>query len=62
MIWGKNEGKVPGPLELRSDLNPDAIKYFARNGALWMPQFRKTEITDEELEALAAYLGRNAEK
>jgi hypothetical protein len=30
-----------------------------RQGVSFMPQFRKTEISDEELTALAAYLTRN---
>jgi hypothetical protein len=33
---------------------------MVRQGMSVMPQFRKTEISDGELVALAAYLSRNA--
>jgi mono/diheme cytochrome c family protein len=46
-------------LEERTDLVPEFVKAIVRQGVSFMPQFRKTEISDAELEALAAYLGRN---
>jgi mono/diheme cytochrome c family protein len=46
-------------LEERTDLVPDFVKVIVRQGVSYMPQFRKTEISDAELEALAAYLARN---
>ena len=46
-------------LEERTDLVPDFVKVIVRQGVSFMPQFRKTEISDEELDALAAYLARN---
>ena len=48
----------PGALEDRTDLTPDFIKKSVRNGVYVMPFFRKTEISDAELEALAAYLAQ----
>ena len=44
----------------RTDLVPEFVKVIVRQGVSFMPQFRKTEISDAELEALAAYLARNA--
>jgi mono/diheme cytochrome c family protein len=35
---------------------PELTRAFVRNGVSVMPPFRKTEITDAELAALAAYL------
>ena len=49
-------GQMPAALEARTDLSPDIVKYFVRNGVQTMPFFRKTEISDSDLDALAAYL------
>lgn len=46
----------PAPLEERADLVPELTRAFVRTGVSVMPPFRKTEISDEELEALARYL------
>lgn len=50
------ETDIPAALEQRTDLTPDLVEFYVRNGISIMPFFRKTEIDDEELEALAAYL------
>lgn len=49
---------LPAVLLEREDLTPDIIKTFVRQGVLSMPPFRKTEITDAELDALARYMTR----
>lgn len=46
-------------LEERTDLVPEFIKLVVRQGISFMPHFRKTEINDAELDAMAAYLVRN---
>jgi mono/diheme cytochrome c family protein len=46
-------------LEERTDLVPEFVKVIVRQGVSFMPQFRKTEISDAQLDALAAYLTRN---
>jgi (+)-pinoresinol hydroxylase len=51
-------GRKPAPLEERTDLVPALTKTFVRNGVSVMPFFRKTEISDAELESLAAYLAQ----
>jgi mono/diheme cytochrome c family protein len=43
----------------RTDLVPELVKVIVRQGVSFMPQFRKTEISDADLDALAAYLTRN---
>ena len=48
--------EVPAQLEHRTDLTVDLVKTLTRAGRNTMPNFRKTEISDPELEALAAYL------
>jgi (+)-pinoresinol hydroxylase len=40
----------------RTDLVPVFVKTIVRQGVSFMPQFRKTEISDSDLDALAAYL------
>jgi mono/diheme cytochrome c family protein len=54
----KYQGKVPAALEDRTDLTAQAVKLAVRNGIAMMPFYRKTEINDADLEALAAYLSR----
>jgi mono/diheme cytochrome c family protein len=50
------KGTKPALLEERTDLVPQLTKTFVRTGVSIMPFFRKTEITDVELDALAEYL------
>ncbi len=49
-------GEKPGALEERTDLLPEITRAFVRSGVSVMPPFRKTEISDADLDALAAYL------
>ncbi len=56
----KYKGEKTPLLEARTDLPAAVVKVFVRNGVGIMAPFRKTEITDAELEDLAAYLGRNS--
>jgi mono/diheme cytochrome c family protein len=51
-------GQKPALLEARTDLAPAVTKTFVRTGVSVMPFFRKTEISDADLEALAAYLAQ----
>lgn len=50
------KGAKPAALEERTDLTPELTRAFVRTGVSVMPPFRKTEITDADLAALAAYL------
>ncbi|MEJ0007101.1 MAG: cytochrome c [Steroidobacteraceae bacterium] len=55
----KYGGKLPAVLLERTDLAPQAIAVFVRQGVLLMAPFRKTEITDAELAGLTAYVAAN---
>ena len=55
-LQAKYQGSVPAALEDRRDLTPDLVKFFVRNGVAMMAPLRKTEVSDADLEALAAYL------
>lgn len=50
--------RLPALLEERTDMTPEYLETFVRQGVGVMAQFRKTEITDAELEAMIAYLLR----
>jgi mono/diheme cytochrome c family protein len=58
----KYKGRVSPLLERRADLTAAALKAFVRNGTGAMPMFRKTEITDSQIEAIAAYLKESAKE
>ncbi len=47
----------PALLEQRRDLTPAVVKFYVRHGVGMMPFFRKTELSDPDLDALADYLG-----
>jgi mono/diheme cytochrome c family protein len=50
------KGQKPAALEQRTDLVPELTRTFVRSGVSVMPPFRKTEISDADLAALATYL------
>jgi mono/diheme cytochrome c family protein len=56
------KGAKPAALEERTDLLPELTRAFVRTGVSVMPPFRKTEISDADLDALAAYLAPRAEQ
>jgi mono/diheme cytochrome c family protein len=61
-LAAKYKGSKPTILDQRTDLTPAVTKIFVRKGVSIMPFFRKTEITDAQLNALAAYLARENAK
>jgi mono/diheme cytochrome c family protein len=54
----KYKGETPALLEERTDLTPEVVKSMVRTGVYTMPPFRKTEISDGDLDDLAAYLSK----
>ncbi len=64
-LAAKYKGRQPAVaavLDDRTDLTPASVRFFVRQGVSVMAPFRKTEITDAELDALAAYLTRSKER
>jgi mono/diheme cytochrome c family protein len=55
----KYAGKTSAVLVERTDLSPQAVAVFVRQGVLMMAPFRKTEITDAELAALSAFVAKS---
>jgi mono/diheme cytochrome c family protein len=57
-LAAKYKGSKPALLEERTDLTPQLVRYYVRHGSGVMPFFRKTELSDADLDALGAYLAR----
>jgi mono/diheme cytochrome c family protein len=58
----KYRGALPALLEQRSDLTAPVLRTFVRRGTFSMPPFRPTEITDEEIDDIAAYLAESSKR
>jgi (+)-pinoresinol hydroxylase len=58
-LTAKYQGVKSGVLLEWRDLPEVTLKFVVRHGISVMPAFRKTEISDQELDALAKYLARN---
>jgi (+)-pinoresinol hydroxylase len=54
----KYAGRLPAALEQRTDFTPEIVTYYVRHGIAMMPSFRKTELSDAQVAAIAAYLTR----
>ena len=57
-LRAKYHDAKPALLEDRRDLTPDQVRFFVRHGVSIMPFFRKTEVSDADLDAIGAYLAR----
>lgn len=57
-LAAKYRGSEPALLEQRQDLAPDLVRTIIRQGITVMPPFRKTELSDADLDAIVAYLTR----
>jgi mono/diheme cytochrome c family protein len=55
-LQAKYKGDWKGVLTEWKGLSPDYVRQTVRTGISVMPQFRKTEISDAELDALARYV------
>lgn len=60
-LMGKYQRPGPQALDQGQPIEPGMTRYFVRHGISVMPPFRKTEISDAELDDLAAYLARGPE-
>lgn len=62
MMLGRRLGKDQAELVRRTDLDPDYVKAVVRNGLVNMPPFSRVELSDAELDKIAAYLARKRRK
>ena len=56
----KYRGELPALLEERTDLPAPVLRVFVRRGTWSMPPFRPTEVTDSEIDDIAAYLAQTS--
>lgn len=56
----KYQGKVPALIEQRTDLTPELIRIYVRKGTWSMPPFRKTELSDADIDRISAYIAAAA--
>ena len=61
-MLAKRLGADHSRIEHRDDLTADYIRFVVRNGLNGMLAFRKTEVTDSELEAVIDYLTKPSAK
>lgn len=57
-LQAKYKGEKPAVLGERRDITPEQVRFYVRHGISIMPFFRKTEISDPDLDAIAAYVAR----
>jgi mono/diheme cytochrome c family protein len=57
-LQARYKGAKPAVLEQRTDLTAELVNAVVRGGLNSMPFFRPTELSDEDLTALDAYLTR----
>jgi (+)-pinoresinol hydroxylase len=57
-LRAKYQGKEPALLEERRDLAADYVRVTIRHGVSVMPPFRKTELSDDDVNAIVDYLTR----
>ena len=57
-LQARYKGAKPAELEQRTDLTAEFVKAIVRGGLNSMPFFRPTELSDDDLSALDAYLTR----
>jgi cytochrome c5 len=62
MMLGRRLGKDKAELHRRTDLDPGYVKAVVRNGIVNMPPLSKVEVTDQELDRIAAYLARKSKR
>jgi mono/diheme cytochrome c family protein len=58
-LQARYQGAVPAALEERTNLTTEFIRTVVRQGLPAMPFFRPTEVSNDDLEALVAYLTRS---
>lgn len=58
----KYKGELPAALEDRTDLTPELIETVVRYGIYSMPPLGKTDVSDQQLRAIAAYISVSSKR
>jgi mono/diheme cytochrome c family protein len=61
-LAAKYKGEKPAAIEDRTDLPLEVLQVFVRQGVWSMPGFRKSEVSDDDIKAIAAYIADSARK
>jgi mono/diheme cytochrome c family protein len=61
-MLGRRLGADKALLESRTDLQPAYIRLVVRAGIASMPRFTRVDVSDAELDAIAAYLAKRESK
>ena len=61
VLQGRYQGAVPSILAERTNLTPEYIRAVVRTATNGMAPIRITEVSEQDLEAVIAYLTRNNE-
>ena len=59
-ILTRRLGSERALLERRTDLPPDYVRFVVRNGLVNMPRISRVELPDADLDAVIAWLSRDA--
>lgn len=59
-ILARRLGKERSLLAQRTDLAPDYVRFVVRNGLVNMPRISRVELPDADLDAVIAWLSRDA--
>lgn len=62
IMLGRRLDPATAELHKRTDLQADYVKAVVRNGLVNMPPLSRVEVSDEELDRIAAWLARNGRK
>ena len=62
VLAARYRGQLPAALDQRQDLGADTIRHFVRHGSGGMPMFRRAELSDGDIDAIAAYIATHSRR
>lgn len=62
VLAARYRGQLPAALDQRQDLTAEAIRHIVRHGSGGMPMFRRAELSDGDIDAIAAYIATHSRR